>query len=73
MCMYVCMYVCMYYVCMYVLCSVYIHITYIRMSACVVCDCVAKWLKHLNVNRKITGSSPTSYHGRKKKHLSFST
>ena len=62
---YVCMYVCMYYVC------VYIHITYIRMSACVVCDCVAKWLKHLNVNRKITGSSLTSYHRRKKKTSFF--
>ena len=34
-----------------------------------VCDCVAKWLKHLTVNRKITGSSPTSYHGRKKKNI----
>ena len=30
-----------------------------------VSDCVAKWLKHLTVNRKITGSSPTSYHWRK--------
>ena len=29
-------------------------------------DCEAKWLKHLTVNRKITGSSPTSYHRRKK-------
>ena len=29
-------------------------------------DCVAKWLKHLTVNQKITGSSPTSYHLRKK-------
>ena len=72
LCMYVCvcMYVCMYVLCMYVLCM-YIHITYIRMSACVVCDCVAKWLKHLNVNRKITGSSLTSYHRRKKKTSFF--
>ena len=36
-----------------------------------VSDCVAKWLKHLTVNRKITGSSPTSYHRRKKKKKSF--
>ena len=36
-------------------------------SLCVcVCDGVVKWLKHLTVNRKITGSSPTSYHWRKK-------
>ena len=37
-----------------------------------VCDYVAKWLKHLTVNRKITGSSPTSYHRRKKKTSFFS-
>ena len=34
---------------------------------------MAKWLKHLTVNRKITGSSPTKYHRRKKKgHPLFS-
>ena len=27
--------------------------------------CVTKWLKHLTVNRRITGSSPTSYNQRK--------
>ena len=30
---------------------------------------MAKWLKHLTVNRKITGSSPTSYHRRKKNSI----
>ena len=42
LCMCVCMYVCMYecmYVCVYVL-YMYIFITYVHMSACVVCDCV---------------------------------
>ena len=38
------------------------------VCVCVCGDCVAKWLKHLTVNRKITGSSPTSYH-RRKLHL----
>ena len=36
-----------------------------------VCDCVAKWLNHLTVNRKITGSSPTSYYRREKKTSFF--
>ena len=38
------------------------------MCVCV-CVCVAKWLKHLTVNQKITGSSPTSYHWRIFLHL----
>ena len=35
--------------------------TCVKQYVCVV-DCVAKWLQHLTVNQKITGSSPTSYH-----------
>ena len=37
------------------------------ICVCYVCDCVAKWLKHLTVNTKIIGSSPTSCHWREKK------
>ena len=56
-------------VCVCVCVYVYVHACVCAcMRVCVydLCgDCVTKWLKHLTVNRRITGSSPTGYNQRK--------